>query len=73
MRYTALAMGLAIAIAATFSLAPAQAELGGPIKNAQGQCKHFNAYNPNHEFFYWGDCPKDAASVRPVMRHHHRG
>ena len=60
MRRFTVATILALAFAATFSMAPAKAELGGPIVQ-NGMCKHFNAYNPNHEFYYWAACPATEA------------
>ena len=55
-RFT-LAAGLALAIATTFSLAPAKAEFGGQIKNDQGQCRQYGANNQNLTYYYWDKCP----------------
>jgi|HubBroStandDraft_5_1064220.scaffolds.fasta_scaffold793896_1 hypothetical protein len=71
MRVTTLATGLALTIAATFSLAPAMAEMGGPIKNAQGQCKVFGSNNQNLTYYHWDACPK-AKTAEAVIVHRHR-
>jgi hypothetical protein len=74
MRHISLATGLALTIAATFSLAPAMAEMGGPMKNAQGQCRTFGPNNQNNNYYHWDTCPKAAASAVIVHHHrHHRG
>jgi hypothetical protein len=76
MRNITLATGLALIVAATFSLAPAMAEMGGPIKNAQGQCRIFGSNNQNNAYYHWDACPKEkTAAAAPVhhSRHHHRG
>jgi hypothetical protein len=72
MRHLSLATGLALAIA-TCALAPAMAEMGGPTKNAQGQCKARTPNSHNGDFYYWDACPKPAAATVIVHRHHHRG
>jgi hypothetical protein len=73
MRHLSLAIGLALAIA-TSALAPAMADdIGGPMKNAQGQCKARSPNSHNGAFYYWGACPKPAAATVIVQRHHHRG
>jgi hypothetical protein len=71
MRVTLLATGLALTFAATFSLAPAMAEMGGPIKNAQGQCRVFGSNNQNNNYYHWDTCPKPKAA-EAVIVHHHR-
>jgi hypothetical protein len=53
MRHLTLATGLALAIATTFSLAPAKAE----FVNSQGQCRQYGANNQNLTYYYWGNCP----------------
>jgi hypothetical protein len=70
MRHFTLAMGLAFALAATFAMAPAQAEMGGPTTNDQGQCRVYGPNNQNSSYYYWGACPKAAATVVVHHRHH---
>jgi hypothetical protein len=72
MRKIAIVTGLALA-AASFSLAPAMAEMGGPIKNDKGQCRQFGPNNQNGDYYHWGDCPKPAAAVAPVHHKKHKG
>jgi hypothetical protein len=81
MRHFTLATGLAVALAAMFSLAPAKAEMGGMLANGKGQCQNFNGNSTNLTFYYWGSCPCNGATACPaaqptaaiVHRHHHKG
>ena len=69
-----LTLATAIAIAATFSLAPAKAEFGGPMKNAQGQCRKSNGESATLGFYIWEKCSdKAAATVVHHRAHHHKG
>jgi hypothetical protein len=66
MRQITLAASFALALAAMFSWSPAKAEFGGAVEQ-NGQCRQFNPYNPNHQFYYWGPCPgHEAGHGRPT-------
>ena len=82
MRHITVATFLALAIASTFSLAPAKAEFGGPVANGQGQCRSYGPNNQNLSYYYWDSCPGTltgphghvrviGATVAPIMSHHH--
>jgi hypothetical protein len=68
MRHITLATALAFALAATFSLAPAQADMGGPIKNGS-QCKVFGANNQNNSYFHWEKCKSSKSAAAPTKHH----
>jgi hypothetical protein len=72
MRKIALVTGLALA-AASFSLAPAMAEMGGPVKNDKGQCREFGPNNQNNDYYHWVACPKPAAAAVVVHHKKHKG
>jgi hypothetical protein len=67
MRYVTLVA--AIAVAATFSMAPAKAELSG-VQAQNGQCRILNGESTTLGYYYWGACPKAAAAA--VVHHHVR-
>jgi hypothetical protein len=76
MRHVTFAAGLAFATAAMFATAPAKAEIGGPLVNAQGQCRQFGAQNQNLIYYYWDKCPTQIThrghthAVRTTLPHH---
>jgi hypothetical protein len=72
MRHFTLATALAFAMAATFSIA-AKADMGGPSKNDQGQCRVYGANNQNSSYYHWEACPKPAAAVVTHKPHHKKG
>ena len=47
MRYLTLAAVAALAVAATFAMTPAKADMGGPLVNDQGQCRQYGPNNTN--------------------------
>ena len=62
----------AVAIAALFASAPANAEYHyGPVKNGN-QCWKSARDNGNTAFGYWDQCPAPAATTAAAVRHHRR-
>jgi hypothetical protein len=77
MRHLTFAAGLALALAATFATAPARAEIGGPLVNAQGQCRQYGGENQNLTYYYWDKCPSQVTrhghthAIRTTVSRHH--
>jgi hypothetical protein len=57
MRHFTVATAMAVAMAAMFAMTAAKAEIGGPIRNDQGQCRSYGPNNTNLTYSYWGACP----------------
>ena len=72
MRQTILTLAAVFAVASMWTLTPANAEMGGLMKNAQGQCRVNTG--PDHRFYYWEACKSKETAAAPVVHHtsHHR-
>jgi hypothetical protein len=66
MRNSAIAAGLALAIAPLFALSQAQA--AESIKSDDGKCY----VNTGDTDYHWGDCPKEAAPRAAAVKGDHR-
>jgi hypothetical protein len=83
MRNVSLSAAFILAIALA-GLTPAKAEMNGPVKTDDGQCKQSAANNHNGNFYFMVPCPKPAATANAtgaiparatvvVRRHRHPG
>jgi hypothetical protein len=65
MRRFPLATLLAVGLAATFAaIAPAKADMAGPVKDQNGMCRQFNGNSQNGMYYHMEKCPAPAAHAQ---------